>query len=111
MLISSGMETSPSISPAPYQSNRRLRSASFRSTYWSTSRFGRAFVLAECYRILRPGGVVRIGVPDTGIYIQSHFEGGNGLIEIVHPGRPTPLIAKQEIFAGTGTGPCMTSAP
>jgi hypothetical protein len=42
--ISSGMETSPSISPAPCQSNRGLRSASFRSTYWSTSRFGRALV-------------------------------------------------------------------
>jgi predicted SAM-dependent methyltransferase len=52
---------------------------------------------AECYRILQPWGVLRIGVPDTGSYIQSYVEGGNGLIEIVHPGRLTPLIAMQEI--------------
>jgi predicted SAM-dependent methyltransferase len=52
---------------------------------------------AECYWILQPWGVLRIGVPDTGSYIQSYVEGGNGLIEIVHPGRLTPLIAKQEI--------------
>ena len=55
-------------------------------------------LLSECYRILQPGGVLRIGVPDTGSYIQSYIDGGKGLIEIARPGRPTPLIAMQEIF-------------
>jgi predicted SAM-dependent methyltransferase len=55
-------------------------------------------VLSECYRILQPGGVLRIGVPDTGSYIRSYIQGGRGLIEMVRPGRPTPLIAMQEIF-------------
>jgi predicted SAM-dependent methyltransferase len=55
-------------------------------------------LLSECYRILQPGGVLRIGVPDTGSYIQSYVDGGKGLIDIIRPGRPTALIAMQEIF-------------
>jgi predicted SAM-dependent methyltransferase len=55
-------------------------------------------LLSECCRILQPGGVLRIGVPDTAGYIHSYVRGGEGLIDMFRPGRPTPLIAMQEVF-------------
>lgn len=51
----------------------------------------------ECYRVLRPGGILRIGVPDAGKLIQS-YAGDQSYLEELHPGRPTPLLAVQELF-------------
>lgn len=48
---------------------------------------GAAF-LKECYRVLRPGGVVRIGVPDTGLLTKMYVDD------------PTQLSLYDEINAG-----------
>jgi predicted SAM-dependent methyltransferase len=53
--------------------------------------------MQECYRVLRPGGILRVGVPDAGRLIQS-YSGDRGYLENLHPGRPTALIAVQELF-------------
>src|SRR5262249_10215856 len=55
-------------------------------------------LLEECHRLLRPGGVLRVGVPDAGVYARSYVDGGSGVIEELRPGRPTPMLAFEEIF-------------
>ena len=54
--------------------------------------------LSECRRVLRPGGIMRVAVPDAGQLVQSCAVGGKGMIEETRPGRPTPLLAMQEMF-------------
>jgi predicted SAM-dependent methyltransferase len=53
--------------------------------------------MQECFRVLKPGGILRVGVPDAGRLIQS-YAGNRGYLENLHPGRPTALIAVQELF-------------
>jgi predicted SAM-dependent methyltransferase len=53
-------------------------------------------VLAECRRVLVPGGVIRLGVPDFGRYMQSYCGDGD-YIETLRPGRPTRLLAVAEV--------------
>jgi predicted SAM-dependent methyltransferase len=53
--------------------------------------------MQECFRVLRPGGILRVGVPDAGRLLQS-YAGDRGYLENLHPGRPTALIAVQELF-------------
>lgn len=52
----------------------------------------------ECYRVLKPGGVLRVGVPDAAAYVQSYLQEGGAPIASAYPGRPTPLLAMQEVF-------------
>jgi predicted SAM-dependent methyltransferase len=52
----------------------------------------------DCYRVLKPGGILRIAVPDAGLLVESCVNGGAGVIEETRPGRPTPILAMQEIF-------------
>ena len=52
--------------------------------------------LAECRRLLRPGGVLRVGVPDFGRYVRDYV-GERTLIDRVRPRRPTALLALSEI--------------
>jgi predicted SAM-dependent methyltransferase len=52
--------------------------------------------LDECHRLLRPGGVLRIGVPDFGRYARD-YSASRTLIERARPGRPTALMALAEI--------------
>jgi predicted SAM-dependent methyltransferase len=54
-------------------------------------------ILKECYRVLKPGGVLRIGVPDLGRYVAS-YKGDDSMIDDCRPGRPTRAIALNEIF-------------
>ena len=57
----------------------------------------RAF-LDDSYRILKPGGVIRIGLSDVRAYARSYLDDPAGFIESVRPGRPTPLMAMQEMI-------------
>lgn len=57
-----------------------------------------ARLMEESHRVLRPHGVMRIAVPDAGRYLLSYSHGGQGLIDEYRPGRPTNLLAAQEVF-------------
>lgn len=53
-------------------------------------------LIRECARILRPGGVLRVGVPDFGRYAASYV--GDGLfLESARPGRASRLLALAEV--------------
>lgn len=54
-------------------------------------------IVQECRRLLRPGGVLRIGVPDLERYIGS-YRGTDSLLAEVRPGRPTVALAFCEVF-------------
>lgn len=53
-------------------------------------------ILEECRRVLLPGGIVRVGLPDFGLYIRSYVE-DRATLERLRPGRPTPLLAVGEV--------------
>jgi predicted SAM-dependent methyltransferase len=52
----------------------------------------------ECHRLLKPDGVLRIGVPDAGSYLRAYPDDADHFLDVNRPGRPTPLLAIQEIF-------------
>jgi predicted SAM-dependent methyltransferase len=53
-------------------------------------------LLADCRRVLVPGGVLRVGVPDLGRYMRS-YAGDHSVIDELRPGRPTALLAVAEV--------------
>jgi predicted SAM-dependent methyltransferase len=54
-------------------------------------------LMNESFRVLKPGGILRIGVPDAGGLLDS-YNGDGSYIEEIHPNRPTRLLAVQELF-------------
>lgn len=58
-------------------------------------------LLAESRRLLAPGGILRVGVPDFGRYLES-YAGDRAFIERERPGRPTALLAVAEVALGHG---------
>src|SRR5262249_15340859 len=71
-------------------------------------------LLDDCRRVLRPGGRIRIGVPDFGSYLVS-YAGDGEFIEQNRPGRPTPLLAVAEVAFAHGhrsvsDGPTLVAA-
>jgi predicted SAM-dependent methyltransferase len=49
-------------------------------------------LLRECHRVLEPGGILRVGVPDLHAFIQSYVAQGTGLLADTFP-RETPTAA------------------
>jgi len=58
-------------------------------------------VLRHAFAVLAPGGVLRVGVPDAGLYACS-YAGGDGAIDQLRPGRPTRMLALAEVFQEHG---------
>jgi hypothetical protein len=58
-------------------------------------------VLGHCRRVLVPGGVMRVGVPDAGLYATDYVK-RQGTLEELRPGRPTPMLALSEVFQEHG---------
>ncbi len=58
-------------------------------------------MLAEARRVLAPRGILRAGVPDFGRYAES-YAGDRGFLEERRPGRPTPMLALQEVVYSHG---------
>lgn len=54
-------------------------------------------LMKEAFRVLRPGGVLRAAVPDAGRYVRGYRAGDEDL-ENLRPGRPTQMLAVQEVF-------------
>lgn len=54
-------------------------------------------LMDECFRVLRPGGILRVGVPDAGELTKS-YAGDGEYVEALHPDRPTRLLGVQELF-------------
>ncbi|HMD44856.1 MAG TPA: methyltransferase domain-containing protein [Acidimicrobiales bacterium] len=59
-------------------------------------------VLGHVRLVLRPGGILRVGVPDAGLYARSYVDDGEGFIERERPGRPTKMLALREAFQQYG---------
>ncbi|MHB8574551.1 MAG: class I SAM-dependent methyltransferase [Dehalococcoidia bacterium] len=57
--------------------------------------------IRDCYRLLRSGGVLRLGAEDFARYAQS-YAGDGRFIERVRPGRPTRLLAIAELAYRNG---------
>ena len=57
--------------------------------------------LRQCHRLLAPGGVLRIGVPDFRRHVLSYLD-SDGFLEEIRPGRPTPLFALNELVYSYG---------
>ncbi|HEY5885099.1 MAG TPA: methyltransferase domain-containing protein [Pyrinomonadaceae bacterium] len=61
-------------------------------------------LLAECYRLLEPGGRLRIGVPDAELYLRSYVEGRAAFFnELAHLGGAvnrlsTPIDVINQMF-------------
>jgi SAM-dependent methyltransferase len=86
------------VRPLPFPDNSV--DAVFHEYVLTTLSFPDAVALTrECYRILKPGGVLRLGVEDTTAYVRSLVvDGADGFIESMRPGRPTPLLGVLDVF-------------
>jgi predicted SAM-dependent methyltransferase len=58
-------------------------------------------VLGHVRKVLAPRGVLRVGVPDAGLYARSYAE-NDDRIEQLRPQRPTRMLALAEVFQQHG---------
>jgi SAM-dependent methyltransferase len=56
------------------------------------------FLIEEAHRLLRAGGVLRIGVPDAGACLRAYVNAEDSLLETLRPGYATRMLAVQDIF-------------
>lgn len=86
--------------PLPFESNEV--EAAFLEHVLEHLSYGDALkVLGNVRSALRPGGVVRVGVPDAGMYARWYAEDPEAL-RTVRWGRPTALLALREVFQEHG---------
>jgi predicted SAM-dependent methyltransferase len=64
-----------------------------------TAAFG---LLRDSHRLLTSGGILRIGVPDAGAYLQAYTDPDNDFLQEARPSRPTRMLAVQELFYNHG---------
>lgn len=57
-----------------------------------------AHFLDECHRVLRPGGVLRLSVPDGELYIRRYVEDRAWMLESRGPRFRTPMEVLNEVF-------------
>lgn len=61
----------------------------------------RGVLFPECFRILAPGGSIRIGVPDGELWVDAYLEQRTtGVASPFLIGQPTPMMALNEIARG-----------
>jgi predicted SAM-dependent methyltransferase len=58
-------------------------------------------LLAECRRVLKKDGLLRVGVPDAGAYFRS-YAGLTEFLDECRPARPTKILAVAEVVYGYG---------
>jgi Methyltransferase domain len=58
-------------------------------------------VLRNFLPVLAPGGILRVGVPDAGLYARSYAQ-HDATLETLRPGRPTRMLALGEVFQKHG---------
>jgi predicted SAM-dependent methyltransferase len=58
-------------------------------------------VLGLLRDLLVPGGILRVGVPDAGLYATSYVR-GDQVLDQLRPGRPTRMLALGEVFQEHG---------
>ena len=58
-------------------------------------------VLRNLLPVLAPGAILRVGVPDAGLYARSYAE-HDPTLERLRPGRPTRMLALGEVFQSHG---------
>ena len=63
-------------------------------------------VLHHLLEVLVPGGILRVGVPDAGLYATSYVHHDRVLDEL-RPGRPTRMMALGEVFQEHGHVSCV----
>jgi predicted SAM-dependent methyltransferase len=51
--------------------------------------------------VMLPGGIIRVGVPDAGLYATSYVR-EDSVIDQLRPGRPTRMLALAEVFQEHG---------
>ncbi len=59
-------------------------------------------VLRQIYPVLKDNGVLRVGVPDAGLYAKNYHDDPEDIIENLRPGRPTRMLALREVFQEHG---------
>ena len=82
-------------SQAVCRSKTEVPTPSSTSTCTSTSPCGWVRARTESRRVLRPGGILRIGVPDAGALLDSYSGAGASDWAL---SRPTPMLAVQALF-------------
>ena len=59
-------------------------------------------LLAECYRILAPGGVLRLGVPHLARFLEAYVAGDRGFFRDYSPTEDAPAEALNRLFRAGG---------